>query len=169
MIEKEYPIFAFEEKRELSNNMQEWKSHTKALQIFLDAQKIERKLSKKVGYIFGQVLLKQFRRTNPSFFQVVLYKKYLLLEVIMQFSQQDDLEEFICKIDGSNEIFIEEGQEGLKNIYKLLIKSKKEDLPNPYSNYDLCLADCIRASKNTIQAEKIEQKNQLKVIYKVDI
>ncbi len=171
MIEKEYPIFAFEERRKFGVSMQEIKNDISILESFLDEKEIERKPKTSVFNVFVENLHQQYRRGRNSFYQIILYKNYILLEFLIEYGQDEDIDEVCFKIENCNKLFIEEGSEALKNIYKMIITGKHtpEFLKIYRTHYNLHYVDCIRKSKNIIQVEKTEQKQILKITYKIDL
>ncbi|WP_375562268.1 hypothetical protein ACE193_06885 [Bernardetia sp. OM2101] len=174
MIEKEFPVFAFEEMRRFGVSMQERKNDIEPLEVFLDKYKIERKPKSSVFNVFVEKSMQQWRRGGNSFYQVVLYKNYILLEFLIEYNENYDIDEICFKIENCNKLFIEEGDEGLKNFYKKVlasVKSKKYSvfLEKYRTHYDLNFIDLIRKSKNPIQVEKTDQENTLKITYKIDL
>lgn len=171
MIEKEYPIFAFEERRRFGESQEQNKNECYILELFLDEQEIERKPKCSVFNVFVENGMQQHRRGGNSFYQIILHKNYILLEFLIEYNENYDIDEICFKIESCNRIFVEEGSEGLKNIYKMILKSKKnsEFLEKYRTHYDLNIIDCIRKSKNLIQVEKTEQEQTLKITYKIDL
>jgi hypothetical protein len=174
MIEKEFPVFAFEEMRRFGVSMQEIKNDTSILEAFLEKYEIEKKSKTSVFNVFVEKSMQQWRRGGNSFYQIILYKHYILLEFLIEYNENSDIDEICFKIENCNELFIEEGNEGLKNFYKKFlasVKSKKysDFLEKSRTHYDFHFIDCIRKSKNPIQVEKTNQEQTLKVIYKIDL
>ena len=171
MIEKEYPIFAFEERRRFGVSMQESRNDISILESFLDGQEIEQKPKDFTFRIFQENISEQIRRDTFSVYQVILYKNYLLIEFLREYYDYENIDKVCSVIENCNKLFIEKGDEGVKKMIKLLIKGKcsSEFLKKYYINYDLNLLFLIRYIKNPIQVEKTEQEQILKIIYKIDL
>ncbi|WP_338762924.1 hypothetical protein WAF17_18585 [Bernardetia sp. ABR2-2B] len=174
MIDKEYPIYAFEERRRFGVSMQEIKNESSILESFLEKQEIERKTKKSAFNVFVENCMQQWRRGGNSFYQIIRYKDYILLEFLIEYREDDDIDELCFRIENCNKLFIEGGDEGLKSFYKKFlasIKSKNNsDFLEKYrTHYNLHFIDCIRKSRNPIQVEKTDQEQTLKITYKVDL
>ena len=171
MTEKEFPIFAFEERRRFGESLKQNKNECSILEVFLDEQEIERKPKTSIFNVFVENLHQQYRRSTSSFYQIIRYENYILLEFLIEYYEDDNIDEICFKIESCNIIFAEEGSEGLKNIYKKVIKSKKNsDFLEKYrTHYNLHFIDCIRKSRNLIQVVKKAQEQTLKMTYKIDL
>lgn len=169
--ETEFPIYAFEERRNCGVSQEQTKNECSVLIFFLDKQKIERKQKNSVFNVFVENSMQQWRRGRNSCYQIILYKNYILLEFLIELHEYEDIDEICFKIENCNRIFLEEGSEALKNIYKMIIKGKHtpEFLKIYRTHYDLHFIDCIRKSKNPIQVEKTDQEHTLKITYKIDL
>ncbi|WP_338812603.1 hypothetical protein V9L05_14605 [Bernardetia sp. Wsw4-3y2] len=172
MIEKEFPVFAFEEIRSFGVSMQESKSDIDPLEEFLDNQGVEYKAKRSIFSIFVENLHQQYRRSTSSFYQIIRYENYILLEFLIEYYDYENIDEICFKIENSNKVFLEEGREGIKKMIKSIIKGKNNSsifLKEYYTGYIIDFMLLIHKSKNPIQVEKTDQEQTLKITYKVDL
>ncbi len=171
MIEKEYPIFAFEERRNCGVSQEQTKNECSVLEAFLDKQEIERKSKNSVFNVFVENSMQQWRRGRISFYQVILYRNYILLELLIELHEYEDIDEFCFTIENCNKLFIKEGREGLKKMFRMIIKGKKypEFLEEFRTSYNLDFILLVNRTKNPIQVEKIDKEQTLKITYKIDL
>ncbi|WP_375562269.1 hypothetical protein ACE193_06890 [Bernardetia sp. OM2101] len=171
MIEKEFPIFAFEEMRRFGVDMHERKNDTEPLEVFLDSHKIERKQRHATFEILFTNQSQQYRRDTNSTYQVILYKNCIVLEFLIEHYDFEDIDKVCYEIQNCNRILIQEGDEGLKKMIKLLIRGTRSPnfLKEYYFDYDMSLLFILRYIKNPIQVEKTDQENTLKITYKIDL
>lgn len=170
MIEKEFPVFAFEEMRRFGVSIQEGRNEISILAEYLDSHKIERKPKKSVFNVFVEVLQQQYRRDTPSFYNVIRYQDYILLEFLIEYYDYENIDKICSEIENCNTIFIEKGDEGLKELFKSIIKAKgKQSLELGIKYGGLDTIHLVRVIKNPIQVEKTEQEQTLKITYKIDL
>ncbi|WP_338792497.1 hypothetical protein [Bernardetia sp. MNP-M8] len=172
MIEKEFPIFAFEEMRRFGVSRHEIKSDIDPLEEFLDNQGVEYKAKCSIFSIFVENLHQQYRRSTSSFYQIIRYENYILLEFLIEHYDFEDLDKVCYEIENSNKVFLEEGREGIKKMIKSIIKGKNNlsiFLEEYYTGYSIDFMVLIHKSRNSIQVEKTEQEHTLKITYKIDL
>ncbi len=169
MTEKEFPIYAFEERRRFGVSMQESKSDIEPLEDFLDNQEVEQRHA--IFEILFANQSQQYRRDTNSTYQVIRYKNYILLEFLIEHYDFEDLDKVCYEIENCNKILIQEGDEGLKKMIKLLMRGTRSPifLKEHYFEYDKTLLFILRYIKNPIQVEKTDQEQTLKITYKIDL
>jgi hypothetical protein len=168
MTEKEYPIFAFEERRRFGVDMSESKNELSILESFLDEQKLERKPKSSVFNVFVENLNQQYRRNTSSSYQIIRYENYILSEFLIEY-YDFEVEAEATKILNCNKIFEKKGDEGLKDMFKSIIRTTGKDGLELDAKYGLDTIYLLRTTKNPIQVEKTTQEQTLKLTYKIDL
>ncbi len=170
MTEKEYPIFAFEERKRFGLDIDKDKEEIDLAKRIFESWLLDYKIVQRTNNVLIENISHSWKNNSVVDCQISLYKDYILLNFVIIYPTVIILNEFCFKIENCNKLFLEEGNEGLKNMYKTLIKEKfYSETSIFFTFYNLSFIDCIRKSKNPIQVEKTDQEQTLKITYKIDL